>query len=61
MFAGRSLYHVAALYRNLYPLSYIQYYVPAVFLYSASLVVSWWKSAHGSVVWKGRAYAAKTP
>jgi hypothetical protein len=45
-----------ALYRNLYPLSYIKYYVPGMCLYSAALVVSWWKNTHGSVLWKGRSY-----
>ena len=45
-----------ALYRNLYPLSYIQYYVPGVCLYSAALIASWWKNTRGSVQWKGRRY-----
>jgi glycosyltransferase involved in cell wall biosynthesis len=45
-----------ALYRNLYPISYIKYYVPGMCLYSAALVVSWWKNTHGSVIWKGRTY-----
>jgi len=61
MLAGRCLQHMAALYRNRYPVSDIQYYVPALFLYCAALIASWWKSTHGTVVWKGRAYAAKTP
>ena len=30
-------------------------------LYGAALLESWWKSTRGTVVWKGRAYAAKTP
>lgn len=47
-----------ALYRNLYPLSYIRYYVPAFCLYSAALVVSWWKNTRGSVQWKGRSYSS---
>ncbi len=46
------------LYRNLYPVGYIQYYLPAVVLYSAALVVSWWKNTHGRVIWKGREYAS---
>jgi hypothetical protein len=45
-----------ALYQNLYPVSYIEYYVPGMCLYSAALVVSWWKNTRGSVVWKGRSY-----
>jgi glycosyltransferase involved in cell wall biosynthesis len=52
--------YAAALYRNLYPISYVQYYVPALCLYGAALLASWWKSTHGAVVWKGRAYPAKT-
>ena len=44
------------LYANLYPLSYIKYYVPGVCLYSAALIASWWKNTRGSVQWKGRTY-----
>ena len=44
------------LYRNLYPPSYIKYYVPGVCLYSAALIASWWKNTRGSVQWKGRRY-----
>ena len=44
------------LYRNLYPISYIKYYVPAMCVYSAALVASWWKNTRGSVEWKGRSY-----
>jgi hypothetical protein len=44
------------LYKNLYPLEYIQYYLPAMTLYSAALVASWWKNTRGHVVWKGRTY-----
>jgi glycosyltransferase involved in cell wall biosynthesis len=46
------------LYKNLYPVAYIQYYLPAVLLYSAALVASWWKNTHGRVIWKGREYAS---
>jgi hypothetical protein len=45
-----------ALYRNLYPISYIKYFVPGMCLYSAALIASWWKSTRGSVRWKGRSY-----
>jgi glycosyltransferase involved in cell wall biosynthesis len=45
-----------ALYRNLYPVSYIKYYVPGMCLYSAALIASWWKNTRGSVEWKGRSY-----
>lgn len=51
----------AFLYRNLYPLRLIQYYVPGACLYRALLVASWWKSRHGTVNWKGRAYRTGTP
>jgi hypothetical protein len=44
------------LYRNLYPVSYIKYYVPGMCLYSAALIASWWKNTRGSVQWKGRTY-----
>jgi cellulose synthase/poly-beta-1,6-N-acetylglucosamine synthase-like glycosyltransferase len=46
------------LYRNLYPLSYIKYYVPGMCLYSAALIASWWKNTRGSVQWKGRTYSS---
>jgi hypothetical protein len=58
---GRHLAYVAALYRNLYPTSFIQYYLLSSALYSVALVESWWKSTRGKVVWKGREYAARTP
>jgi glycosyltransferase involved in cell wall biosynthesis len=58
---GRHLAYAAALYRNLYPVSYIQYYALGSALYSAALIESWWKNTHGEVVWKGRAYTAGTP
>lgn len=46
------------LYRNLYPVSYVQYYLPGITFYSAALLASWWKNTRGAVVWKGRAYPA---
>ncbi len=46
------------LHENRYPLRFIQYYVPAVGLYSLILIVSWWKNFRGQVVWKGRGYPA---
>ncbi len=48
------------LYRNLYPVSYVQYCLPGMMFYCAAFIASWWKNAHGAVVWKGRAYPAKT-
>jgi hypothetical protein len=51
--------YAVILHQNLYPVRYIQYLLPGAALYIAALVASWWKSTHGSVVWKGREYAAK--
>jgi glycosyltransferase involved in cell wall biosynthesis len=48
------------LYRNLYPVSYVEYYLPGMMLYSVALIASWWKNTRGAVVWKGRAYPAKS-
>jgi glycosyltransferase involved in cell wall biosynthesis len=50
----------AWLRRNRYPWLYIQYYLPGIFLYSAALLASWWKSTHGVVVWKGREYLVRS-
>ncbi len=49
------------LLRNRYPARFIQYYVPAVGLYVAVLIASWWKNTLGQVVWKGRTYPAGAP
>jgi glycosyltransferase involved in cell wall biosynthesis len=59
--AGAHLRYAVDLYRNLYPISYIKYYVPGMSLYSAALISSWWKNTRGTVVWKGRAYPVRTP
>jgi hypothetical protein len=59
--AGAHLRYGIALYRNLFPVSFVQYYVVGVSIYIAALISSWWKNTHGAVVWKGRAYPAKTP
>ncbi|MGB8839255.1 MAG: glycosyltransferase, partial [Candidatus Acidiferrales bacterium] len=56
---GRTLRYGADLYKNLYPFSFIQYYVPGACLYTAALIASWWKNTRGAVVWKGRTYPAK--
>jgi glycosyltransferase involved in cell wall biosynthesis len=56
---GRSVRHGADLYKNLYPFSFIKYYVPGVCLYTAALTASWWKNTRGAVVWKGRSYPAR--
>lgn len=58
---ARGARYGSELYRNLFPLSLIQYYVPAMCLYTAALVASWWRNTRGTVVWKGREYAAGSP
>jgi glycosyltransferase involved in cell wall biosynthesis len=59
---ARHVAYAAALYRNLYPMAYIEYYEAGALLYSAALIESWWKTTRGRVMWKGREYpAAKTP
>jgi glycosyltransferase involved in cell wall biosynthesis len=60
LLAGRAFRYGVDLYRNLYLVAYIKYYVPGLVLYCAALVASWWKNAHGVVHWKGRAYPART-
>jgi hypothetical protein len=61
--AGLLLYghlrYAIALHRNLFPVSYVQYYAAGVCLYPATLISSWWKNTHGAVAWKGREYPAK--
>ena len=57
----RMVRYGADLYRSLYPVSYIRYYVPGVCLYAAALIASWWKNTRGTVIWKGRTYAAGPP
>ena len=65
VFAGvilaRHVAFASALYRNLYPTGYIKYYEVGTVLYNLALIESWWRTTRGRVVWKGRAYAAKTP
>jgi glycosyltransferase involved in cell wall biosynthesis len=61
LFFYAHLRYAAVLYRNLYPVSYIQYYLPGACLYGAALVASWWKNTRGVVAWKGRTYAVRTP
>ncbi|MDE3168885.1 MAG: glycosyltransferase [Acidobacteriota bacterium] len=53
------LQYAIRLYRNLYPISYVQYLLPGLTFYCAALIASWWKSARGVVLWKGRSYAVK--
>lgn len=53
------LRYLIALHQNLFPLSYVQYYVAGLCLYPVALIASWWKNTHGAVAWKGREYPAK--
>jgi glycosyltransferase involved in cell wall biosynthesis len=53
-------HYAKELYKNLFPIALIEYYVPGMCLYTAALIDSWWKNTRGSVVWKGRAYRART-
>ncbi len=63
LIAGLLLYghlrYAIALHRNLFAISYVQYYIVSVCLYPAALIVSWWKNTYGAVAWKGREYSAK--
>jgi glycosyltransferase involved in cell wall biosynthesis len=61
MVVGRHVTYAAALYRNLYPVKYIEYFEVGALLYSLALVESWWWTTRGRVAWKGRRYAARTP
>lgn len=58
--ASRLSLYAAGLYRNLYSVRYIEYYVPGVCLYTSALISSWWKNTYGAVTWKGREYRART-
>jgi glycosyltransferase involved in cell wall biosynthesis len=62
MFAGvlllllRQTSYGSELVRNQYPLPFIIYYVPAVFLYTSVLAASYLGHRRGKIQWKGRAY-----
>ena len=57
--AGHHAAYAGVLRRNRFPISDILYYLPAVVLYAAALVVSTWRYACGTVVWKGREYPVR--
>lgn len=59
VFVGRSLRYGVELHKNLYPFSFIRYYVPGFVLYTTALIASWWKNSWGTVEWKGRSYPAR--
>lgn len=54
----RQMNYGAELTRNQYSLSFIIYYIPAVFLYTGVLAASYRSYARGKVQWKGREYRA---
>jgi glycosyltransferase involved in cell wall biosynthesis len=58
-FLGRSIRYGVELHKNLYPFSFIKYYVPGIVLYTTALIVSSWKNTWGAVAWKGRSYPAR--
>jgi len=45
---------------NRYPLSLIEFYVPASLLYAVVLAASYWKYVRGTVAWKGRRYPTES-
>jgi glycosyltransferase involved in cell wall biosynthesis len=57
---GSHFRYAHALRRNRYPLSLIQFYMPASLLYAAVLTASYWKQVRGAVAWKGRRYTTRT-
>lgn len=54
---GRHVAYARMLRASRFPLSSIQYYLPAVVLYCAALATSARRYAKGKVEWKGREYA----
>jgi glycosyltransferase involved in cell wall biosynthesis len=65
MFAGvllllfRQTNYGSELVRNQYPLSFIIYYIPSMFLYTGVLAASYISHARGKVQWKGREYLVR--
>jgi hypothetical protein len=56
---ARLISFASALWRNFYPVRYIEYFYLGAALYCAALVRSWWKNTRGGVEWKGRNYPAR--
>lgn len=50
--------YARALRKQRFPLSCIEYWAPGMVLYAAALMVSAWRHSTGTVLWKGRTYAA---
>ena len=56
LLAGRHAAYAAELRQNRFPMGLALYYLPAVALYAAAMLVSEWRYARGRVAWKGREY-----
>ena len=54
------LWYALSLRRNHFPLAYIRYMFLGGWLFMLMHAVSRWKNTHGTVRWKGRAYAARS-
>jgi glycosyltransferase involved in cell wall biosynthesis len=57
----RQAIYGADLSRNLFPFSFIFYYVPAAVLYAGVLWASYRSHVTGRIAWKGRVYSIETP
>jgi glycosyltransferase involved in cell wall biosynthesis len=53
------LRYLVLLHKNHFPLKYIRYMLIGNWLFMLVYGSSWWKTKHGSITWKGRAYPAK--
>jgi glycosyltransferase involved in cell wall biosynthesis len=57
----RQTLYGADLARNLFPFSFIFYYVPAAVLYAGVLWASYRSHVTGRIAWKGRVYSIESP
>ena len=57
---GWYIWYGLALHRNHFPVTYIKYGFVGHWLFLTALIVSRWRNTRGTVVWKGRAYPAKS-
>jgi glycosyltransferase involved in cell wall biosynthesis len=60
-FIARQTAYGRDLSRNLFPFSFIFYYVPAAVLYAGVLWASYRSHVKGRIAWKGRVYSIETP
>jgi glycosyltransferase involved in cell wall biosynthesis len=61
LFIVRQTAYGLDLSRNLFPFSFIFYYVPAALLYVGVLWASYRSHVTGRIAWKGRVYSIETP